>query len=695
LKQLSSHLIDARADVSHLARVFFFILLVGISIGSSTLASAQVPQPSAQETAHFDAEIVVTPERGDMPRNLVAASVVVLDSSAISALPAIHPSEIASFLPGFNIARPQFYAGRPVVSARGFFGGGEAEYILLLVDGVPVADVESGLIDWSMLPASSVRRIEASRGPGASLYGDSAVGGVIQIFTDRAASLGSVTATAGTFGTFTADSSYNRRAGASGFSLSGTARQTQGGFDHSGGDQIAGAGGLDGVFRGFSWRWNAAGDSRNRDDPGVLPVDQLRRDPRVSAPIFRFDTLDRRSVSSAFLLQHKAHAWQPQLRMSTSWRDEDLTRTILFAPDIGDRRARAISTVATGGGFEVTHAFAGARPPVVRLGADLSRAHLETTYRSVSEAGVVGSLDSEAIGHRVRAGFFASSSWEAASRLRLSGSLRWDAAKDGGFGILPSTESRSLRAWSPRAGAVFALRKSGSVNLFTQISRAFKVPTLDQLFDPRPYPNFRGGTFTISNGRLAPQRAINLESGISGAGRNNLRWSILAYRMAVEDEIDFDTRTFSYANIGRSRHVGLEVEAEGRWWKHARPSLTYALTRVVGDADRQLKNVPRHLFTASASVDLPWKVGAHARYSHSGGASLDDGGGYPIEGPSTLDLRVRRPVGRHAFFVDMLNVAGNVYQEYGFTLADFRGGVVPYAYPGAPRAVRAGVTLSF
>lgn len=45
--------------------------------------------------------------------------------------------------------------------------------------------------------------------------------------------------------------------------------------------------------------------------------------------------------------------------------------------------------------------------------------------------------------------------------------------------------------------------------------------------------------------------------------------------------------------------------------------------------------------------------------------------------------------------MDLLNVTGNVYEEFGFTLVDLDGSVVPYAYPGAPRAVRAGLTLSF
>jgi outer membrane cobalamin receptor len=175
-----------------------------------------------------------------------------------------------------------------------------------------------------------------------------------------------------------------------------------------------------------------------------------------------------------------------------------------------------------------------------------------------------------------------------------------------------------------------------------------------------------------------------------------VRWSVLAYRMTVDNEIDFDVQTFSYANIGQSRHVGAELEAEGQWWKRVRPSLSYALARVTDlSSDLQLKNVPRHLFTLGASVDLPWAISASARYNRAWGAFLDDANAFPIDGPSALDVRVRRGWGRRTAFVDILNATNTVYEEYGYTLTDFRGRVVPYAYPGAPRAVRAGITVSF
>jgi outer membrane cobalamin receptor len=673
--------------IRNLALILALVAPIGLA--------AQTPQVPAPEPARFATEIVVTPERGETPRGVVPASTIVIDSALLPALPVVHPSEVLSYLPGFHVARAQFYAGRPVISARGFFGGGEAEYTLLLVDGVSMADVESGLIDWSAIATSSIQRIEASRGPGAALYGDSAVGGVIQILTDRRSG-GQLTATGGAFDTFTADGAYRRRSPAYGFSVSGATRTTNGGFEHSGGREAVGATSVDGMRGGLSWRWSAAGNDRHRDDPGVLSRDQSAGAPYASDPLYRFDNTSRRDASTAVTLGHSTAVWRPQLRAYAAVRDEDLIRTILLAPGLGDLRARGLSSVASGGSLEGEYTLARRRgSPVVRYGVDLSREQLDTNYRSVSAAGAIGALNSEVTGRRVRAGMFASTSWAPRSRVRVSGVVRWDNADDAGFGALsPGASAQAQRAWSPRGGVVVQLNDAGSATLFVQASRAFKVPTLDQLFDPRPYPDFRGGTFTISNPRLVPQRAANVEAGVSGGEK--ARWSALAYYMSVDDEIDFDFSTFSYANIGQSRHTGLELEAEGRWWSRVRPSASYAFSRVTKtDDDTQLKNVPRHHITAGAHVDFPGAIGVHAQYHRAWGAFLDDANALPLAGPSTLDMRVRRPLGRHAIFLDVLNLTGHVYEEYGFALADFRGRLVPYASSGAPRAVRTGLTLSW
>jgi len=249
-----------------------------------------------------------------------------------------------------------------------------------------------------------------------------------------------------------------------------------------------------------------------------------------------------------------------------------------------------------------------------------------------------------------------------------------------------------MEAWSPRVGVSVQPEWMGGASAFAQYSRAFKAPTLDQMFDPRPYPDFQGGSFTISNAALTAQRASNVEGGVSG-GRA-VRWSILGYRMDVENEIDFDARTFSYANIGQSRHVGLEAEVQGSIGARVRPLASYTLSKVTADdGDLQLKNVPRHQVTVGGSVSLPWKIETFAMLRSTWGAFLDDDNSFPVQTAPLVDLRVRRAVRRAELFVDLQNAFDQQYDEFGFVLADFSGGSVPYVYPGQPRVLRVGVTL--
>src|SRR6185503_5344157 len=106
------------------------------------------------------------------------------------------------------------------------------------------------------------------------------------------------------------------------------------------------------------------------------------------------------------------------------------------------------------------------------------------------------------------------------------------------------------------------------------------------------------------------------------------------------------------------------------------------------------KNVPRQTFVLAATVALPWNLGAYARFRRASGAYFDDANSLPVRGPATLDVRIRRMFGRQTLFADAVNLAKNRYEEYGFTLSDFVGRVVPYAYPGAPRAFRIGMSIA-
>ncbi|WP_416650682.1 TonB-dependent receptor domain-containing protein [Candidatus Pseudothioglobus sp. Uisw_086] len=76
--------------------------------------------------------------------------------------------------------------------------GNEASHTLLLIDGQKVT-ITGGQPNFKMIPLNQISRIEITKGPFSSLYGPGAIGGVINIFTDKDAN---------TFTRTTIDSSY-------------------------------------------------------------------------------------------------------------------------------------------------------------------------------------------------------------------------------------------------------------------------------------------------------------------------------------------------------------------------------------------------------------------------------------------------------------------------------------------------------
>jgi outer membrane receptor protein involved in Fe transport len=114
-----------------------------------------------------------------------------------------------------------------------------------------------------------------------------------------------------------------------------------------------------------------------------------------------------------------------------------------------------------------------------------------------------------------------------------------------------------------------------------------------------------------------------------------------------------------------------------------------------GAGDRQLKNIPRHLFRPDVSITLPRNTTVHARYTRTAGAYADDENLVPLGGRSTIDVRVAKRFSRMTARLDLLNLTDDRYEEAGFVLADFQGGFVPFYYPAPGFTVRAGLEFTF
>ncbi len=622
-------------------------------------------------------DIVVTAARDAQPRDQASAALTVLDREDIRALPAASLAEVLAFVPGVTIMYESGASGVPVITSRGFFGGGEVEYVKLLVDGVPVGDAESGNVDWQRFRASEIERVEFLHGPGSALYGDTALGGVIQVFTSRED--GDVYFGAGTFDARELGARYGMDL-ANGLHLgaSGSAWSSGGFREHAAADGREARVTLERLGDLARWRIDGEANRQQREQPGALTRAEIAVDRRQSNALFGFDeqTTTRGRIGAAF---DSFGATPIRATLYGIRRDDDNLRTLLLAPGFGTSAFRALTTNVAGGTLEVSRESIRG---VLRAGADLERARLSASYTDT------GAIVGEEQGRRDRIGLFATGAWIFGGRYHLSAGLRRDEIRDA------MSFERTSSAWSPRAGLNVGLGSGAS--LFVQLSSAFKTPTLDQLFDPRPYPDGAGGTFTISNPDLRPQRARNVEAGVSRTAARS-EWSLVAYRMNVRDEIDFDPQTYTYRNIGTSRHRG--IEASVALAKNARisPRVAYAWTSVADreTPDTQLKNIPEH----TAQVLLHWRVSpstaADVAWRWRDGFTLDDAGTFRAPSVSRIDLRVARDIRRVRVQADVLNALDAHYNEVGYVLMDFTGEPVAFENPAPGRALRLGVKWMF
>nr|WP_299073136.1 TonB-dependent receptor [uncultured Allomuricauda sp.] len=117
-----------------------------------------------------------------------------------------------------------------VMTPDGTIGGGEgvqiqgisSDYVLVLIDGVPVVGRSSGNLDLSRFAIGNIKQIEVVKGPSSSLFGSEALGGVINIITEKPTSdniSGQISHRAATFNNQNSNISLNQRVNKIGYSV--------------------------------------------------------------------------------------------------------------------------------------------------------------------------------------------------------------------------------------------------------------------------------------------------------------------------------------------------------------------------------------------------------------------------------------------------------------------------------------------
>jgi vitamin B12 transporter len=156
-------------------------------------------------------EVVVTATRSEKNQNDIGRSITVITADDIKKSGANSLAEVLSKQGGMYLVG----AGQnPGMTTSIFTRGSNSNQTVILIDGVRITDPSAinNAIDMAELSTLNIDRIEIVRGSHSTMYGSSAIGGVINIITKKNNKSGlsaDASVTAGTFGEKTSDLSEN------------------------------------------------------------------------------------------------------------------------------------------------------------------------------------------------------------------------------------------------------------------------------------------------------------------------------------------------------------------------------------------------------------------------------------------------------------------------------------------------------
>ena len=158
--------------------------IAGPCLAALPLAAAAAVTPV--ENASELEMIVVTATRAPMKLGDVPSVVSVIDQQDIARSPTKTLDELLRSAPSFGLfRRSSSMAADP--SSQGVklrnVGASGISRALVLVDGVPANDSFGGWVAWRAIPRIGLERVEIAPGGGSALYGNYALGGVIQAFS--------------------------------------------------------------------------------------------------------------------------------------------------------------------------------------------------------------------------------------------------------------------------------------------------------------------------------------------------------------------------------------------------------------------------------------------------------------------------------------------------------------------------------
>ena len=639
---------------------------------------------------------------GDVP-----ASATVVRGEELKQSPAVVADDILRQVPTFSLfRRTSSLAAHPTtqgVSLRGVGPSGVSR-TLVLIDDVPFNDPFGGWVYWSRVPLASVERVEMVEGTNSSVYGNYAIGGVINIVTTppegrtfkvRTSVGGRQTHRVDFFGA-NAWEKFSIASEGSFFGTNGyfTVPELEGGvplrgtidskatldyqnanlkLDYSPTDRISG------FLRGGYFtedRINAKGPTTT----GWIVPSELNN------TIWKF-------VSGGVHIRMPDES-NLQARAWGNFETFHSNNHGLTAPPSrnGSRLTlmQRVPTNDTGGMVQWSRAFGSKN--FVTVGTDWRWVDGDSLEQVMNGTSTAVATNRTSGGTQLSAGVFVQDLISVTNQFQLTLSARMDHWKNydahniqisattglplatsrpscNDDNTVPCLADKKNTVGNPRVGAVYHL--TDSLSVWSSISWGFRAPTLNEL-----YRQFAvGSVTTLANDQLGPERMTSGEGGVTYSPTRNLTWRSSWFVNKFTNPVSNVTIAFTgppsnpttttrqRQNLGKTRIWGLQGEAEYRIQNYWRVSLAYLYDVAKVQESRTdptgaslvgkfLAEVPMHRGSMEVAYVNPRFITASASWFITGGQYDDDLNTLWLPYYSTIDFNVSRKVyrGLEAFF---------------------------------------------
>lgn len=671
---------------------------------NATLGTA--PAGSGASTELRLPPVVVSATRSE--RTLVdqPMSISVVDRKEIEQTPAQSLDDVLRTVPGINLPLTASYQNHPTanfVSMRGLGGGHHIVRALVLLDGIPINDPFFGYVQWNRVPMDNIERVEIVRGAGASLWGNYAMGGVINIVTrvpgkqQFGASGGG-----GSYGTYRGD-------GFADLVLSESVKM-RANFD------AWGTSGFNQIQPAYAPIYVPTSFNALNGQAAVY----FNPDPTLSAN-FRVNVHSNNQVLMIPVQQNNQQIYDLVATLTKKLGDFDLTLTAFHeqsrfvtnnaATPFGFATGQAAylqnqhttPVFTTGGSVQASTRI----DDVVRLisvGADFQWISGMDSALIYNQAGAVtqnyfGGGKQQFIGAFAQVDMFPVSNFEVLLSGRLQTFLNFDGF-DGAPGGAGNVSSTAATSFDPRLSVQWTV--SPNVGLRAAGYSAFRAPTLDNLYRSFSVPF---GIF-LPNAQLVPEKLWGFEAGF------DLSWGpvtgqFTVYYQQVTDLIT--TRNlgsgqlppgffFGTQNINAGKAIVQGIEAQAAWqiapgWK-ADINYTTVSSKIVENQydplsiGRQQAGIPTQQAAATLSYSDPRGWRAMARFRWIGQSWGDNDNTLPLDSFTVFDVSAAYNFnGRAEAFVNIQNLFNQFY------IADNSGLNPPLQ--GTPFTVFAGIKARF